>query len=216
MGSVDNETDPRVVVWGPVCEAVARLLSPHAEVVLYDATEEHILAVWNPVTRRTVGDRALPDELIRASESSGEDVHGPWEHSLPDGRRLSSISAALRDADGTLSAVLCVHLDRTPLDQAAAVLTSFAAPAIAPRTEAFLEREWTQHIEQIIASYTRDRGRPVERLDRNDRLAVLDALQKTDVFARRGAVPVVAGALKTSRSTVYALLAELKDDRTRL
>ncbi|MEU6347535.1 helix-turn-helix domain-containing protein [Streptomyces sp. NPDC046977] len=209
---MDDDTDPRIVMWGPACEAVARLLSPYAEVVLHNVTEEHVLAVWNPVTPRTTGDRVLPGELPAAPVSSGKEVHGPWERLLPDGRRLSSVSAVLRDRDGTPSAVLCVHLDRTPFNQAAALLASFAAPAAAPRVEGSLEREWTRQVDQVIAFHTRDRGRPVERLDRDDRIAILSALHQAGVFARRGAVPVVAAALGTSRSTVYALLAELKDD----
>ncbi|WP_345155467.1 helix-turn-helix domain-containing protein [Nonomuraea rubra] len=41
-------------------------------------------------------------------------------------------------------------------------------------------------------------------------LAELDA---AGVFAVRRAVPVVAAALKTSRSTLYALLADLRRSR---
>ncbi|MFF7211956.1 helix-turn-helix domain-containing protein [Streptomyces sp. NPDC008238] len=59
------------------------------------------------------------------------------------------------------------------------------------------------------------RGRPADRLDRTDRLAVLGELERAGVFARRGAVPVVAGAFGTSRSTLYALLAELRAEGER-
>ncbi|MEU1623373.1 helix-turn-helix domain-containing protein [Streptomyces sp. NPDC005722] len=206
---MDDDIDPRVALWGPACEAVARLLSPHAEVVLHDAGEERVLAVWNPVTRRAAGDRALPGELGPPARPA-DDVDGPRETLLPGGRRVSSVSAVLRDADGTASAVLCVHLDRTPLDRAAAVLAAFGAPAAAPAEEASLEEGWTRQVDRVIAARIRARGRPADRLDRTDRLAVLGELEQAGVFTRRGAVPVVAGALGTSRSTLYALLAELR------
>ncbi|MFF7677554.1 helix-turn-helix domain-containing protein [Actinacidiphila glaucinigra] len=206
---MDDDIDARVALRGPAREAVARLLSPHADVVLHDVRDERVLAVWNPVTRRTAGDRALPGELGPPGRPA-DDVDGPRETLLPGGRRMSSVSAVLRDADGTASAVLCVHLDRTPLDRAAAVLTAFAAPAAAPGEQTPLAEGWTRQVDRVIAARVRARGRPAERLDRTDRLAVLGGLERAGVFARRGAVPVVAEALGTSRSTIYALLAELR------
>jgi predicted transcriptional regulator YheO len=108
--------------------------------------------------------------------------------------------------------VLCVNLDRTPLDQAAALLAVFAAPT-ETRPEALFEQDWTERVHQIIGSYVRTCGRPLERLGREDRLSILAELDQAGVFAVRRAVPFVAGALKVSRSSLYALLAELKDKR---
>jgi D-arginine utilization repressor len=212
METVQESADPRVVMWSPVCRAVALLLGPYAEVVLHNAEQDRVLAIWNPMTTRRAGDPSLLGELDQL-EPSADDVYGPYEKLLADGRRLSSVSAVLRDPDGRPSAVLCVNLDRTPLEQAAAVLAGFAAPT-APRPQALFEQDWPDRVHQIIGSFVRSRGRPVERLGREDRLAVLAALDQAGVFAVRRAVPVVAGALRTSRSTVYSLLAELRARRT--
>jgi predicted transcriptional regulator YheO len=204
--------DPRVRMWSPACQAVALLLGPYAEVVLHDPARDEVLAIWNPMSRRGPGDPSLLGELERL-DPSGHDVYGPYEKPLADGRRLSSVSAVLRDADGRPSAVLCVNLDRTPFEQAATLLAGFAAPS-APRPEALFEHDWTERVHDIIGSFVRTRGRPVERLGREDRLAVLAELDHAGVFAVRRAVPMVAGALKASRSTVYALLADLKAQRS--
>jgi predicted transcriptional regulator YheO len=211
METVRDGLDQRVTMWSPVCQAVALLLGPYAEVVLHDAGRDQVLAIWNPMTRRAPGDPSLLGELDQM-EPSAHDVYGPYEKLLADGRRLSSVSAVLRDPGGRPSAVLCVNLDRTPLDQAAALLAGFAAPT-APRPEALFEQDWTERVHQIIGSFVRTCGRPVERLGREDRLAILAELDQAGVFAVRRAVPVVASALKASRSTVYALLAELKAQR---
>ncbi|MGR6917750.1 helix-turn-helix transcriptional regulator [[Actinomadura] parvosata] len=204
-------TDPRVRRWSPVGAAIARLLAPHAEVVLHDAATDRVLAVWNPLSRRATGDPSMLGELKRL-DPAGDDIYGPYEKLLPDGRRLSSVSAVLRDDDGEPSAVLCVNLDRTPLEQAAALLTAFAAPT-APRPEALFEQDWAERVHQIVGAYVREHGRPAERLTRDDRLALLAELDAAGVFAVRRAVPVVAGALKISRSTLYALLAEHRRSR---
>ncbi len=47
-------------------------------------------------------------------------------------------------------------------------------------------------------------------MTRADRLAVLARLDEERVFAVRRATPVVARALRISRSTLYGLLAELR------
>nr|SBO97570.1 YheO-like PAS domain [Nonomuraea gerenzanensis] len=194
-----------------MCAAIAKLLAPHAEVVLHDPATDRVLAVWNPLTRRGAGDPSMLGELDRL-DPAADDVHGPYEKTLPDGRRLSSVSAVLRDDGGEPSAVLCVNLDRTPLEQAAALLAAFAAPT-APRPEALFEQDWTDRVHQVVGGYVREHGRAVERLTRDDRLAVLAELDAAGVFAVRRAVPVVAGALRTSRSTLYALLADLRRSR---
>ncbi|MFJ1707492.1 transcriptional regulator [Kitasatospora sp. NPDC088346] len=209
MGNAEPGSDPRVRMWAPVCQAVAALLGPYAEVALHDPATDRVLEIWNPLTSRRAGDPSLLGELDDL-EPSAQDVFGPYEKLLADGRRLSSVSAVLRDDLGAPSAVLCINLDRTPLDQAAAVLSAFGAPTV-QRPEPLFEQDWSERIQSIIGGYVRETGRPVERMTRQDRLAVLGRLDEARVFAVRRAAPVVAGALRVSRSTVYGLLSELRD-----
>jgi predicted transcriptional regulator YheO len=130
----------------PVCEAIARLLSPHAEVVLHDPATDSVTAIWNPLSRRTVGDPSLLGELDELSPV-GPDVYGPYPKSLPDGRRLSSVSAVIRDDEGRPDAVLCVNVDRSAFDAAARILAAFAAPVTVqprrwPSSSVTMARPW--------------------------------------------------------------------------
>ncbi|WP_406002815.1 transcriptional regulator [Streptomyces sp. NBC_00829] len=214
MGNVEEgRNDPRVRMWAPVCQAVALLLGPYAEVVLHDPDTDRVLEIWNPMATRGPGDPSLLGELDEL-DPSAQDVYGPYEKLLADGRRLSSVSAILRDVQDRPSAVLCINLDRTPLEQAASVLSAFGAPTV-QRPEPLFEQDWSERIQHIIGSYVRESGRPVDRLTRQDRLAVLGSLDEARVFAVRRAAPVVAGALRVSRSTVYGLLAELRLTNTK-
>ncbi|MCX4869756.1 PAS domain-containing protein [Streptomyces sp. NBC_01369] len=204
----ESRDDPRVRMWAPVCRAVALLLGPYAEVVLHDPETDRVLEIWNPMASRRPGDPSLLGELDEL-DPSARDVYGPYEKLLADGRRLSSVSAVLRDARDLPSAVLCINLDRTPLEQAAAVLSAFGAPTV-QSPEPLFEQDWSERIQHVIGTYVRETGRPVERMTRQDRLAVLGRLDEARVFAVRRATPAVAGALRVSRSTVYGLLAELR------
>ncbi len=205
---VQDSADPRVRAWAPACQAVALLLGPYAEVVLHDPDTDRILAIWNPMSARSPGDPSLLGDL-NALDLSARDVFGPYEKLLADGRRLTSVTGILRDPDGKASAVLCINLDRTPLEQAAALLTAFGAPT-ASRPEQLFEQDWYERVQQLVGTYVRECSRPVERLTRADRLAVLARLEAARVFDVRRATPVVARALRVSRSTVYGLRAELK------
>ncbi len=208
MAVVAESADSRVRAWAPACHAVALLLGPYAEVVLHDPDTDRILAIWNPMSSRGPGDPSLLGDLD-ALDPSARDVFGPYEKLLADGRRLSSVSAILRDADGKASAVLCVNLDRTPLEQAATLLSAFGAPTES-RPEPLFEQDWHERVRQLVGTYVRECGRPVERLTRADRLAVLARLDEAGIFDVRRATPVVARALRVSRSSLYGLLAELR------
>lgn len=212
MTNAEEARDRRVTMWAPVCQAVALLLGPYAEVVLHDPETDRVLAVWNPMTSRKPGDPSLLGELD-ALDPSAHDVYGPYEKMLADGRRLSSVSAVLRDGEHRPSAVLCINLDRTPLEQAAAVLSAFGAPVV-QRPEPLFEQDWTERVHQVVGAYVHETGRPVERLGRQDRLTVIGRLDEAGVFSVRRAAPAVAAALKASRSTIYALLAEHRAQRT--
>ncbi|MGP4020605.1 helix-turn-helix transcriptional regulator [Saccharopolyspora sp. 5N708] len=196
--------------WAPVCEAIVRLLSPHAEVVLHDPRSDRVIGIWNRFSGRSPGDPSLLGELD-GLRPVGKDVYGPYPKSLPDGRRLSSVSAVVRDGDGRAEVVLCVNVDRTAFDEAARLLSGFAAPATG-QPQALFERDWTETLGEVVGEFVRDRATPVEQLSRQDRLALLARLEGAGVFSQRRSVPVVARALRMSRSTAYQLLAEIRKE----
>lgn len=213
MDPIVDGDDPRVRMWTPACQAIALLLSPHAEVVLHDPGTDRILAIWNAMSRRRPGDPSALGELDDL-DPAARDVFGPYEKLLSDGRSVSSVSAVLRDGDGNASAVLCVNLDRTPLEQAAAMLAAFAAPTTA-RPEPLFENDWNELVEHTVGAHVRECGRPVHRLTRADRLDIVAQLDEAKVFAVRRAAPAVAQTLRISRSSLYGLLAESRTTDTK-
>lgn len=155
--------------WTPVCEAVARLLSPHAEVVLHDPGTNRVLAIWNAFSGRVAGDPSLLSELD-GLRVTGRDVYGPYPKSLPDGRQLSSVSAVVRDLSGQAEVVLCINVDRTAFQDAARLLADFAAPTEG-QPRALFERDWSETLNDIVGPMcatwaprsTASRGRTVAR-----------------------------------------------------
>jgi predicted transcriptional regulator YheO len=194
----------------PIGDALARLLSPHAEVVLHDPASDQVAAIWNPLSGREPGDPSLLGELDDLS-TTGPDVYGPYPKVLSDGRRLSSVSAVIRDDEGKPAYVLCVNVDRTAFDEASRLLAAFAAP-VAGQPRALFEHDWSETLNEIVAAYVRERGATVERLSRQDRVELLDRLDAAGVLSQRRSVPAVARALRISRSALYQLLAQTRKE----
>jgi len=194
----------------PVCEAITRMLSPHAEVVLHDPDTDRIVAIWNGLSGRSIGDPSLLGELD-SLRPAGRDVDGPYPKSLADGRRLSSVSAVLRDGHGHAELVLCINVDRTAFDDAVRILAAFAAPT-SGQPRALFERDWTESLNDIVGGYVREHGIPVDRLSRADRLSLVSRLDSAGIFGQRRSVPAVARALRISRSALYQLLGQVRKE----
>lgn len=193
-------------VYAPIAEAIARLFHPYAEVAIHDLAADRIVALWNPFSRRKVGDPALLSELPADIAERG--VYGPYAKVLPDGRALTSVSAVLVDARGVPRGLMCVNFDRSPLDGVAELLARFAAPAASRPPELF-SRDWREEIALVIDEACRDRQLRRDRLTREDRLVLVKAVADKGLFSTRQAAQHVALALGVSRATVYALLKEV-------
>jgi predicted transcriptional regulator YheO len=194
----------------PTCAAIATLLTPYGEVVVHELATDRILAIWNGFSGRKVGDPALLDDLPGALPPGG--VYGPYEKVLVDGRRISSVSAIVADADGVACGLLCVNLDRSPLDSLTELLSAFAAP-VQPRPPELFNRAWNEQIALAVDHECRERGLRRDALTRADRKAIVAGVDAQGLFETRHAAEHAARALRTSRATVYTLLKEVRADR---
>jgi D-arginine utilization repressor len=191
----------------PVAEAVAALLAPHGEVVLHDLRTARIVAIFNPMSGRAVGDDSLVEELdgIQGSEA----VLGPYEKVLPDGRRTTSVTAVLRDGAGTPQGLLCVNVDRSPLDQIAALAATLLGPRV-PQPPELFHNDWRERLAVRVDELCRERALRRDQLDRAARRELVARLDAEGLFAVRGAADTAALALGVSRATVYSLLKETR------
>lgn len=193
--------------YATVSEAIAALLAPHAEVAAHDLRTGRIVALWNPISGRAVGDDSLIGEL--PEDPSSAPVIGPYPKVLPDGRGCSSVSVVLTDESGRPRGLLCVNLDRSPLDQLASVASAMFL-ARSDRPPALFERDWRERMAQRIHEFCLERGIRREHLDRGARRELVSILDGEGLFAVRRAADLAAQALGVSRATVYTMLKEAR------
>lgn len=190
----------------PIGEALAALLAPYGEIALHDLAADRILALWNPISGRVVGDPSLISEL--GELGSGGPI-GPYPTTLPDGRRVTAVSAVVPDAEGHPCGLLCVNVDRTPLDTVAALATAWLQPRVeAP--EPLVGQDWRETIGRRVRAFCAGLGVPARHLDVPGRVELIRQLDGEGLFAVRRAADLVASALGVSRATVYADLKSVR------
>jgi predicted transcriptional regulator YheO len=191
----------------PVCEAIVALFAPFAEVAVHDIRRDRIVAIWNPISERKIGDRSLIDELPPYSEDAR--VIGPYPKVLADGRAITSVSVVLLNAKGVARGLLCINFDRSPLDGMIDLLVRFAAP-VEDRPPELFDRDWREQILLVVDEECRSRRLRRERLSREQRLDLVRVLDERGLFSTRNAAAHAARALGVSRTTVYTLLKEAR------
>ena len=191
----------------PICEAVVALFHPLAEVTVHDIRRDRIVAIWNPISERRVGEPSLLDELPDYPDDAR--VIGPYPKVLADGRAITSVSVVLHNAKGARRGLLCINFDRSPFDGAAELLTRFAA-AVEARPPELFERDWREQVHLVLDEECRSRHLRRDRLTREQRLRLVRVLDERGLFAVRNSAAHAARALGVSRTTVYALLKEAR------
>jgi predicted transcriptional regulator YheO len=185
-----------------IAETVARLLHPHAEVVLHDLATDRIAGIWNAYSARRIGDPSDIDDVDLSSESP---MLGPYEKAGEKGQRLKSISTILRDEAAIARAVLCINLDISQFDAAARLLAGFAATPES-RPDFLFRHDIREQVNLLIAEYLKARNVALPALDAAGRTDLIAHLDRKGTFQTRRAVDHVAAALQVSRTTVYVLL----------
>jgi predicted transcriptional regulator YheO len=190
---------------GASAAAIAALLHPHGEVVLHDLETGRIAGIWNAFSGRRPGMESLVEP-----EFTGEGaVLGPYEKMEADGRRLKSTTAVLRDDTGRACGLLCINLDVSRFDAAAALLAAFAG-APAPRPAALFAGDWREEINSAVHDWLRAQSLTLQGLKRADRVALTAALDARGLFLTRNAVDHLAGLLGASRASIYNYLADAR------
>jgi predicted transcriptional regulator YheO len=195
-----------------IAETIARLLHPHAEVVLHDLATGKIAKIWNPFSGRKPGEASDLDGVD--PELADEDVVGPYEKASPKGTRLKSISTIIRPEATIPRFMLCINLDVSQFDAAAQLLQALGATS-EPRPDWMFRQDIRERINLQIADYLKQHTLSIQSLDQAGRVELIAHLDQSGAFQTRRAVDHIAAALDLSRTTVYVLLRQARESGPR-
>jgi predicted transcriptional regulator YheO len=198
---------PGIRAFEPVAVALAKLLHPHAEVVIHDLESGNIGAIFNAFSRRQVGDDSLiedPDLL-----GKGPEVHGPHEKRLFDGRRIKYVSSLLKNDAGKAVGLLCINLDVSLFEQLETMIQGFLRnTGDSTQLDELFEDDWQDRINSFVSTHLGEQNLNPTGLRRADRGELVRALHAAGAFRATGAADYVARVLSVSRATVYNDLAQ--------
>ncbi len=189
----------------PVAEAVQRLLHPHAEVVVHDIKLNQIVAIFQPFSKRRVGDSSL---FTKEEEMATlEDCVGPYEKINWDGRKLKSISSVIRDEYNKAVGMLCINLDISQLEKFNELITAFinSEKLLAQPTPLFQD-DWQERINKYVHTYLIKHHLTLESLNRSEKKELIDHLNEVGAFSAKNAALYIAQVIGVSRATIYNYL----------
>lgn len=206
-----SSIDHYIGVLRPVMRGIVETFGRHCEAVLHDFRDpEHsIVAVYGQVTGRHVGGSVT--ELGLAVIAQGDAAQDQYNYftRTPGGRELRSTTIPLRDPAGQVFGALCINFDITDLRLLSGALGELTMSSAEPRAVSFAD-DIGKVIRTLIDEEEIVVGRSLDRMTKQDRLAIFRALDRHGVFALQRSVPQVAEYLGISRATAYSYLEEIR------
>lgn len=193
----------------PSAEAIQRLLHPHAEVIVHDIKLNQIVAIYNPLSKRRVGDSSL---FTKEEEMATlEDCIGPYEKTNWDGRKLKSVSSIIRDENNKVVGMLCINFDISAFEKFNLLLMEFIGNTAQAKPEPLFKDDWQERINNYIHKYLTDHHLTLNSINREEKKELIEHLHSIGAFTGKNSASYIAQIIKVSRATVYNYLAKNKE-----
>lgn len=200
-----------------VARAIVATVGAQCEVVVHDLRnpEQTLIAISGNLTGRSVG-APVPDmELLprNLSTHKGDIIRQPAR--TPAGRELISSTVWVRNASNEIVGAICINMDFNDLRYARDLLNRALAGVEAAPDQEVLETFATspqEFVEIALRGAIKKVGKPPHHLNRQDKIAIISALEQAEVFRFPHAVEIVMEQLGISRASIYAYLKELRQE----
>lgn len=206
-----NDITTYIQPYLPMVEGIVKLLHPFAEGAIHDLRAGKIVALYNNISKRKVGDASVVTEL-GIDIKDFPDVFDPYYKTNWDGRSLKCTSITIRDEKGTPIGLVCINFDTTSLETMNAQLGLFLTlqnQASLNPIEQFAV-DWKKQVNEFVNAYTLQNNVALSALTKQQKSEVVKLLYDHGLFNYRDAASYVAKTLSVSRTTIYNYL---KDDK---
>lgn len=184
-----------------IADAICRLFHPHVEVVLHNIKTGRIEAIYNPFSKRTVGE----DSQIQKEETFPE-VFPVYTKTHWNGKTIKSVTAPLRDLEGHIFGLLCINLDISKWEEIADWLTGWIQTGTTTLPNELFREDWKEKIHVYVSHYLQKEQTSLSSLNTHQKKRLVLSIQKEGGFSVKHAASYVADILGISRATVYNYL----------
>lgn len=195
----------RLDLYFPVAQAISLLLYPYGEVVIHDLKTGRIAAIFNPFSKRKVGEESLIEELEDGAKLP--DVFPLYSKTNGDGRKLKSSTATLRDKNGKPIGLLCVNLDVSKWAELHHFLGEWLGSVTSQEhPEVLFKDDWREKINTYVSHFLMKEGVTLKTLNKEKKQELIKSLHHEGAFKAKKAASYVADVLELSRATIYNYL----------
>jgi predicted transcriptional regulator YheO len=207
-----------IVKFLPLVDFLADVLGSDAEIVLHDIQDvgSSVVAIRNNhISGRDVGAPAtnLVLKIMKDARYSDLDYVSNYRGISETGKTLKSSTFFIRDSKRNLVGMLCINIDIEKFTRLKDFVDNFIGlpqvtddKKIVERFSTSVEKLALDSIETVVSRA----GVPPERMTQNERIAIIQELNKDGVFLLKGAISEVAEQLKVSEVTIYRYLNGVK------
>jgi len=220
-----RKINPLLANFIPAVKAIAKTFGPDCEVLIHDVNnlENSIIAIENGhVTGRKVGSPMTDLGLYFLKSDLFKDTEfiANYQTESKDGKKLKSTSIFIRDNKKKIVGFLCINYALDHLTEIRRKIDDFCAINKDADKNIFNNEEkeeiFTDNLDDLLERVfikAREKvGKPIEKMQKDDKLEIVRYLQKKGVFLVKGNIDKIANKLNVSRYTVYNYLSEIKPD----
>ncbi len=203
---------PKAAAMVPLVEGITKLFYPYAEGAIHDLQQGQVVAIFNNISRRNIGDASAVTEL-GVEIKDFPDVFDPYYKMNWDGKKLKCVSVTIRDDSGYPIGLVCINFDTSALEgvniQLEKLLSLPNSAGVNP-VEQFGDN-WQQQVREFIDTYAKAHNIAISAMSTEQKSALVCEMYDHALFNYRDAVVYVAKQLGVSRTTIYNYLKKGKN-----
>lgn len=208
----------------PIAKFIAAIMGPRCEVILHclDDMEHSIIAIENGhITGREIGGciTNFAFNTLFDGMNAKKDFIANYPGVTPDDKQLRSSTFYIRDSSQHIIGLLCVNVDITQFNIMKTILedeTEIGGHLYLSNASSHVLERFNLSVEDMLESiYQQTLQEFGSQVDPTHMLAkekkeLMASLNEKNMFALKGAVPLVSAKLCISIPTVYRYLQEIK------
>lgn len=200
------KTNSEIQNYLSIVEGVTQLFYPYVEGAVHDLTNGKIVAIFNNISKRKIGDASPLKELNLPIEKF-PDVFEPYYKENWDGKKLKCTSITIRDKKGNAIGLICFNYDTSFFHDISNHLNQFLniGKTIPNPVEQFTDN-WQEQVDSFITKYLNTNNTITDNLTKEQKAQLVKELYIHGLFNFKNAAVYVAKKLKTSRATIYNYL----------
>ena len=211
---------------------LGHILGPDYEVALHELSDNsnQIIAIANgELTGRHIGSPLSNTmlEYVAANLYETQDYVLGFESVSANGKKMRCNSMFIKGRSGELAGLLCINFDASRYEELSAKILDLCGSAILPAAPSGTHliadsadpseagRNYPTSIAgataSIVSSVVAAYPVPVDRLTQDEKMEIMDTLNRKGVFLLKGSVSYVAKELHSSEASIYRYLGKLNN-----